>query len=470
MEGSFFCVFKRVLLFLSLHVLMTCFMHQGYTYGVEGKIASHTVSVSSLLPSPSCSPSTTKASNRKSTLEVVHKHGPCSPLVQDHNPLNLSETLLRDESRVKWIQSQSSNSSNGLKASAAASLPAKSDITAGEYVVTIGLGTPKKDLTLLFDTGSPITWTQCKPCVGSCYTQPDPIFNPSQSSSYANISCTSTLCSLVGSGCSGSTCIYSIVYADNSSSVGFFATEKLTISPMEVIDNFEFGCGENNQGLFGRAAGLIGLSDSNISFVEQTAAKYGKYFSYCLPSSASSIGHLTFGKESGVPSSVRFTPLSKVQQDSEFYGISIVGISVEGIPLSLPSTVFSSAGAIIDSGTTITQLPPTVYSALRTAFRKAMVNYTTAPAVSTFDTCYDFSKERTVAVPSITFSFAGGVDIDLDRSGILYMATASQVCLAFTANGADSDLVIYGNVQQKTFEVVYDVAGRKLGFGPNGCS
>ncbi|XP_056163822.1 aspartyl protease family protein At5g10770-like [Syzygium oleosum] len=472
MEGSFFCLFNRALLLLSLHVLMTCFMHQGYTYGAEGKLASHTVSVSSLLPSPSCSPSTTKASNRKSTLEVVHKNGPCSP-VQDQNPLNLTEILLRDESRVKWIQSRSSNSSNLLKASKAASLPAKSDIIAGDYVVTIGLGTPKKDLTLLFDTGSPLTWTQCKPCVGSCYTQPDPIFNPSQSSSYANASCASTLCSLgslVGSGCSGSTCLYSITYDDNSSSDGFLATEKLTISPTEVIDNFGFGCGENNSGIFGRAAGLIGLSDNNISIVEQTAAIYGKYFSYCLPSSASSTGHLTFGKDGGVPSSVRFTPLSKVQQDSEFYGISIVGISVEGIPLSIPSTVFLSAGAIIDSGTTITQLPPTVYSALRTAFRKGMMNYTTAPAVSTFDTCYDFSKERTIAVPSITFSFAGGVDIDLDLSGILVMVTASQVCLAFAANGADSDLVIYGNVQQKTFEVVFDVAGRKLGFGPNGCS
>ncbi|KAF8020097.1 hypothetical protein BT93_G0717 [Corymbia citriodora subsp. variegata] len=406
-------------------------------------------------------------SNRKSILKVVHRHGPCSPLVRDHNPLNVTEILLRDQSRVKWIRSQSSYSSYGLKASVAASLPAKPDITDGEYVVTIGLGTPKKDLTLLFDTGSALTWTQCKPCMGSCYNQSDPIFNPSQSSSYANISCASTFCPL-GWGCFGSTCKYSFIYADNSTSIGFFATEKLTISPTEVIDNFKFGCGENNSGIFGTAAGLIGLSDNNISFVEQTAAKYGKYFSYCLPSSASSTGHLTFGKDGRALSSVRFTPLSKIQQ--EFYGISIVGISVNGVPLSIPSTVFSSAGAIIDSGTTITQLPPTVYSALRTAFRKAMVNYTTAPAVSTFDTCYDFSKESTVTVPSIKFSFAGGVDIDLDRSGILYMVTASQFCLAFAANGADSDLVVYGNVQQRTFEVAYDVAGRKLGFVPNGCS
>ncbi|XP_039173600.1 aspartyl protease family protein At5g10770-like [Eucalyptus grandis] len=415
------------------------------------------------------------ATNRKSTLEVIHKHGPCSQLVQDQNPLNHTKILLQDESRVKWIQSKSSNSKDSLKASAV-TLPVKSGITigTGNYLVKVGLGTPKKDLTLIFDTGSPLTWTQCKPCVGSCYNQSDPIFNPSRSSSYANVSCALTACSQLSSGQGGSqcngTCPYSIRYGDDSFSIGFLATEKLTISPTEVIDNFEFGCGENNQGLFGRAVGLIGLSDSDTSIVEQTAAKYDKYFSYCLPSSTSFTGHLTFGKDGRAPCSVSFTPLSTVPQNSEFYGISIIGISVEGKPLSIPSTVFSNAGAVIDSGTVITRLPPTAYSALRTTVRKAMANYRTAPAVSLFDTCYDFSKESTVVIPSITFSFAEGVNIDLDHSGIFYVEDASHVCLAFAANAADSDLVIYGNTQQRTFEVIYDVAGRKLGFGPNGCS
>ncbi|XP_048134729.1 aspartyl protease family protein At5g10770-like [Rhodamnia argentea] len=473
MESSYFCVFKGARLFLSLQILMICFMHKGHIYGVEGKITSRTASISSLLPSPSCSPSSSKASSRKSTLEVIHKHGPCSHLVQGPNPVNHTKVLLQDESRVKWIQSQSSNGGDGLEGSAAARLPARSGITigTGNYVVTIGLGTPKKDLTLTFDTGSPLTWTQCEPCVGSCYNQSEPLFNPSQSSSYANISCTSTSCSQLGrSGCSGSTCLYFIRYGDQSTTAGFFATEKLTLTPTAVIDNFEFGCGENNQGLFRGAAGLMGLSDDKISIVQQTAAKYGKYFSYCLPSSPSSTGHLTFGKDGGASSSVSFTPLSKIPRGSQFYGISIEGISVGGNRLSIPSTVFSSGGAIIDSGTVITRLPPTAYSAMRDAFRTAMANYTRAPAIGLFDTCYDFSKESTFVVPFITFSFAGGVEVNLDLSGIFYFIKASQICLAFAANRADSDLGIYGNTQQRTFDVVYDVAGGKLGFGSNGCS
>ncbi|XP_030531996.1 aspartyl protease family protein At5g10770-like [Rhodamnia argentea] len=473
MESSYFCAFKGARLFLSLQILMICFMPKGHTYGVEGKIASHTASISSLLPSPSCSSSTSKASDRKSTLEVIHKHGPCSHLVQGPSPLNHTKLLLQDESRVNWIQSQSSNGSDGLEDSAAARLPARSGITigTGNYVVTIGLGTPKKNLTLAFDTGSPLTWTQCEPCVRSCYNQSEPRFNPSQSSSYANISCTSTSCSQLGHlECSGTTCLYFIRYGDQSTTTGFFATEKLTLTPTEVIDNFEFGCGEKNRGLFLGAAGLMGLSDDKISIVQQTAAKYGKHFSYCLPSSPSSTGHLTFGKDGGASSSVSFTPLSKIPPSSQFYRISIEGISVGGNRLSIPSTVFSSGGAIIDSGTVITRLPPTAYSALRDAFRTAMANYTKAPAFSLFDTCYDFSKESTVVVPFITFSFAGGVEVNLDLSGILYPVQSSQICLAFAANPADSNLGIYGNTQQKTFDVVYDVAGGKLGFGSNGCS
>ncbi|KAF8020187.1 hypothetical protein BT93_G0780 [Corymbia citriodora subsp. variegata] len=415
------------------------------------------------------------AGNRTSTLEVLHKHGPCSQLAQGQSPLNHTKALLQDESRVKWIQSRSSNGNDGLKASAVASLPANSGITLGtaNYIVTVGLGTPKKDLTLIFDTGSSLTWIQCEPCL-LCYNQSDPIFDPLQSSSYSNILCNSTSCSqlnsTVGVLCSISECVYAIQYGDSSTSVGFFATENLTISPTDVIDNFEFGCGEANQGLFGEVAGLIGLSDDNISFVEQTATKYGKYFSYCLPSTTSSTGYLTFGKDPGASSSVSFTPISKVPESSEFYGISIVGISVGGNRLSIPSKVFSSGGAIIDSGTVISQLPPTAYKALNTTFRKAMANYTMAPALSFLDTCYDFSNESIITFPIITFSFAGGVDVDLDFSGIFYVVNASQVCLAFAANSADSDLGIYGNVQQTTFEVVYDVAGGRLGFGSNGCS
>lgn len=98
-----------------------------------------------------------------------------------------------------------------------------------------------------------------------------------------------------------------------------------------------------------------------------------------------------------------------------------------------------------------------------------MAKYPAAGALSILDTCYDLSGYKIVAVPKISFVFGGGVAVELAASGVLYAASTKQVCLAFAANGDDSDVTIFGNVQQRTLEVVYDVGGGKIGFAPGGC-
>jgi len=39
------------------------------------------------------------------------------------------------------------------------------------------------------------------------------------------------------------------------------------------------------------------------------------------------------------------------------------------------------------------------------------------------------------------------------------------VCLAFKPNGVDTDIGVYGNIQPRTFEVIYDVLGGHVRFG-----
>jgi len=98
-----------------------------------------------------------------------------------------------------------------------------------------------------------------------------------------------------------------------------------------------------------------------------------------------------------------------------------------------------------------------------------MTKYPVAPAVSILDTCYDLSGYKTVSIPKISFFLGGGVTVEIAAPGILYVASLKQACLAFSPNGDDSDITIFGNVQQRTLEVVYDVGGGKIGFGSNGC-
>ncbi|KAL6007235.1 hypothetical protein ACLOJK_032731 [Asimina triloba] len=408
-------------------------------------------------------------------LKIIDRDGPCSPLAEPQaSPFQILE---RDQSRVKWLQSQQLDKAPSQFDAQGVDLPSRlgTSFGTGNYIVTVGFGTPKKDMTVSFDTGSPLTWIQCQPCAGGCYHQQDPIFNPAQSSSYLNISCNSADCSQVGlpTGCSSSspTCIYAVAYGDNSISQGFLAHDTLTLTASDVFPNFRFGCGQLNRGLFGTTAGLLGLSRREISLVSQTASKFGRVFSYCLPSTPSSTGYLKFGAEA-IPAGVRYTPLLSKQEKPFFYFVSIARIIVGKQVLPIPASTFSSGpGTVIDSGTVITRLPPAAYAALRSAFRQAMSKYKMAASpVSLFDTCYDLSGVETITFPKIALSFEGGVDVDVVPSGILVALRdgGSQIvgCLAFAGNDDSRQVGIIGNRQQRAFDVVYDVAGGRLGFSP----
>lgn len=375
-----------------------------------------------------------------------------------------------DRSRVNAIHARTSNKSLQAKAGGNSNIPAHTgdSLGTGNYIVTIGFGSPKREQSVIFDTGSDVTWIQCEPC-SSCYEQREPIFDPSRSSTYANISCGSPYCSeLEISTCTSSTCVYGVQYGDNSYTVGFLAEDTLTLTSSTVLPRFRFGCGENNDGLFGEAAGLLGLGRRKVSIVSQAFQKFGGVFAYCLPSTSSSTGYLTFGAGS-TSSNVKFTPMLSDPDTPTFYYINLVAIYVGGKRLSISPTVFSNAGTIMDSGTVITRLPPAAYSALRSAFRRLMSRYKSAPALSPLDTCYDLSGYGYKVIPKVALQFSGGITTNLDPSGIVYVLSESQTCLAFAGNGDADDPGIIGNVQQRKFNIVYDVAKKAIGFGPNGC-
>ncbi|KAJ4979756.1 hypothetical protein NE237_010536 [Protea cynaroides] len=477
------CSFLLVLLLSTvLHLLLfDCSEKvEAYRFGkmTENlKFQSHVVSLSSLIPAEFCSTSDQGSKISSKLLQVTHKHGPCSPLNEGNAKIpSLHQILMDDQTRVKSIHSKISKK-NKKVADSKVKLPAKSgeSLGTGNFIVQVGFGTPKQDFTLVFDTGSDLTWIQCQPCAGQCYSQQDPIFDPSASSTYSNISCRSTTCAELKSAtgnarsCSN-TCTYQVVYGDSSYSGGNFATDTLTLSSSDVFPNFEFGCGENNQGLFGSADGLLGLGRDRISTVSQTAYKYRKLFSYCLPSKSSSTGYLAFGTEAGASSGTQYTPLLTESRNPSFYFLTMTGISVAGKKLSISPSVFTTSGTLIDSGTVITRLAPAAYSKLSSAFREAMSQYPPAPAYSILDTCYNLAGFSTVSIPTIELYFGGGTGLNVAPSGILVQASPIQYCLGFAENSDASDVAILGNLQQQTFEIVYNVDGGKLGFKAGACS
>ncbi|KAI0504133.1 hypothetical protein KFK09_015081 [Dendrobium nobile] len=428
----------------------------------------HVIDVNSLLPSSSCS--MPDKSTSPSKLTVVHRDGWCSSRARQDKQSHV-ELLRRDQARVKNIHRQAASATsrlNPVRGSLFARVPANigKALRTANYIITIGLGTPTKFFTVEFDTGSDLSWTQCAPCY-NCYTQKDPFYDPTQSSTFSDILCTSDYCfDLDQFGCSStSTCLFHEEYHDYSYTNGSFIQDTLTFSS-DIIQNFRYGCGHNNTGQFGQVDGLLGLGRGAISIISQTAQLYNKVFSYCLPSRPSATGYLELG--SSIPG-VIYTPMLTNQNLPSFYFLKLIAISVGGSRLDLSPTVFTDPGTMLDSGTVISYLPPTAYSALRNIFRQYMAKYPIAPPLPSLDTCYDLTNYTIMYIPSIALIFDGEVTATLDSMGIVYGLRKSQVCLAFTENNDDSEVVVIGNVQQRRFNVVYDVGNLKIGFGANGC-
>nr|ACN85225.1 aspartic proteinase nepenthesin-1 precursor [Oryza punctata]ACN85232.1 aspartic proteinase nepenthesin-1 precursor [Oryza minuta] len=433
------------------------------------------------------------ATSSTTRMTIVHRHGPCSPLAAAHSkPPSHDEILAADQNRAESIQHRVSTTATSRGqpkrsrrqqpssapapaaslSSSTASLPASPGraLGTGNYVVTVGLGTPASRYTVVFDTGSDTTWVQCQPCVVVCYEQREKLFDPARSSTYANVSCAAPACSdLDTRGCSGGHCLYGVQYGDGSYSIGFFAMDTLTLSSYDAVKGFRFGCGERNEGLFGEAAGLLGLGRGKTSLPVQTYDKYGGVFAHCLPARSTGTGYLDFG--AGSPAARLTTTPMLVDNGPTFYYVGLTGIRVGGRLLYIPQSVFATAGTIVDSGTVITRLPPAAYSSLRSAFAAAMSarGYKKAPAVSLLDTCYDFAGMSQVAIPTVSLLFQGGARLDVDASGIMYAASASQVCLAFAANEDGGDVGIVGNTQLKTFGVAYDIGKKVVSFSPGAC-
>ncbi|KAL5200238.1 hypothetical protein ABZP36_021441 [Zizania latifolia] len=383
-------------------------------------------------------------------MTIVHRLGPCSSLADAHGkPPSHEEILAADQSRAVSIQHRvsattaigrgttklkgaaaaihhtRSSSHHGrpwspvppasLSSSCAPSLPVSSGqaLGTGNYLVTIGLGTPTSRYTVEFDTGSDTTWVQCQPCVVACYKQKDKLFDPAKSSTYAKISCASSYCSdLIDSkGCSGGHCLYAVQYGDGSYTVGFFAQDTLTgsLSPPTTPSSYmqatiypiasthaedKYTCTlmqhicmpqilepplaashtpyarlkplclcashalplhfyrhhthcnkliSYTRGLFGEAAGLLGLGRGRTSLPVQTYDRYGGLFEHCIPASSTGTGYLDFGP--GSPeANARLTPML-TENGPYFYYVGMTGIRVGGQLLPIPQSVFSTRPA-----------------------------------------------------------------------------------------------------------------------------
>ncbi|XVE65435.1 hypothetical protein DITRI_Ditri07aG0180400 [Diplodiscus trichospermus] len=423
--------------------------------------------------------SSSKAIPTGFTVHVIHRDSPVSPL---YNPLETQfdrfyNAYNRSISRInRFRPTWKTNYSKAVQSDMVPS--------AGEYFMEISIGTPSVSLLGIADTGSDLTWVQCKPCE-ECYEQKPPLFDPRKSSTYKNVPCGSSSCHALDIServCDQeqNACKYSYYYGDRSSTKGNLALENFNIgvstrSPVS-FPNLVFGCGHNNVGTFDYVgSGIIGLGGGPLSLIKQLGKSIRGKFSYCLAplaaeSSASST--IIFGSvtESKTNAAAVSTPL--VNKDpSTYYYVTLEAISVGDKRLayggsSLSPTATKKGNIIIDSGTTLTFLDSEFYYSLESTLEEAIEAKRVSDPQGLLSPCFEAGKDMGIDLPIITFHFTGA-DVKLQPWNTFAQVQENMVCFTIIPS---NDIAIFGNLSQMDFLVSYDLEEKTLSFMPTDCT
>ncbi|KAG0530507.1 hypothetical protein BDA96_05G192500 [Sorghum bicolor] len=370
--------------------------------------------------------------------------------------------------------------------------PARLRSGQAEYLMELAIGTPPVPFIALADTGSDLTWTQCKPCK-LCFDQDTPIYDTTTSSSFSPLPCSSATCLPIWSSrCStpSATCRYRYAYDDGAYSAGILGTETLTFgSSLNAsgisVGGIAFGCGVDNGGLSYNSTGTVGLGRGSLSLVAQLGV--GK-FSYCLtdffntslssPVFFGSLAELAASSASADAAVVQSTPLVQSPYNPSRYYVSLEGISLGDARLPIPNGTFDlndddgSGGMIVDSGTIFTILVETgfrvVVDHVAGVLGQPVVN-----ASSLDRPCFPAPAagvQELPDMPDMVLHFAGGADMRLHRDNYMsFNEEESSFCLNIVGTESASGSVL-GNFQQQNIQMLFDITVGQLSFMPTDCS
>ncbi|XP_008238084.1 PREDICTED: aspartic proteinase CDR1 [Prunus mume] len=430
----------------------------------------------------------TQASSHGFTADLIHRDSPLSPLYNSsmshldrlHNAFRRSVTRVHHFIKPTMTSLSSSSAAPNIQSSIIPS--------AGEYLMNVSIGTPPVEVLGIADTGSDLIWTQCKPCK-QCFNQNPPLFDPKKSSTYHSIPCQSSSCTYLEEAACGTlingdhdTCEYSYRYGDRSFTRGTLALETLTVGSTSgrptSVPKVVFGCGHENGGTFDESgSGLIGLGGGPLSLISQLMKlTNGGKFSYCLvPTVNTAASKITFGSVGVVSGSGAVsTPLVAKNPDT-FYYLTLEAISVGEKRLAYKTkspdceeaaVAANEGNIIIDSGTTLTLLPPGFHDDLVSALETAINAERVSDPRGILSLCFK-SKSDDIGVPVITAHFSGGADVKLQALNTFARMDDDMICFTMIPS---SDVAIFGNLAQMNFLVGYDLEERSVSFKPTDCT
>lgn len=363
--------------------------------------------------------------------------------------------------------------------------------------VSLAVGTPPQNVSMVVDTGSELSWLRCNNNRTQNFSA---IFQPNRSSSYSPIPCSSQTCTVrthdfpIPVSCDPhKLCHATLSYADASSSEGNLASDIFNIGSSD-ISGLIFGCMDSifssNSDEDSKNTGLMGMNRGSLSFVSQMA--FPK-FSYCI-SSYDFSGLLLLGETnfSSIPP-LNYTRLVQISTplpyfDRAAYTVQLEGIKVSDKLLPIPKSVLepdhTGAGqTMVDSGTQFTFLLGQAYTALRNEF----LNQTTSVLrvlddpnfvfQGAMDLCYRVALTQTTLpqLPTVSLVFEGA-ELTVSGESVLYRVPGQVVgndsvyCFTF----GNSDLLgveayVIGHHHQQNLWVEFDLQKSRIGLAHAQC-
>ena len=338
------------------------------------------------------------------------------------------------------------------------------------FLANISIGSPPIPQLLVMDTGSSLSWTQCRPCT-HCFTQALPIFNPPESATYSTVPCDAHNCyhQVPGILCRAPHCGFKLYYGDGTTVSGFLGSEEITFETSDEgitsVPRLVFGCATdvvNVMGVLGgQISGLLGLGAEMTSLVSQLGSK----FSYCIGSIWDPQyihNQLIFGE--GAKTEGGTTSLEII---GSFYHIRLDSISVGEKMLDISPQVFEltkdgTRGVVIDSGSTLTYLPKPAFDPLKDEVLSLMNGIVQFVGTENSSPCFKGVIDRDlVGFPVVTFNFADGVDLALDVKSFFSVASRNTFCMAMAPTNA-ANLTIIGVLAQQGYNIAYNLASKTI--------
>ncbi|KAK9931449.1 hypothetical protein M0R45_018724 [Rubus argutus] len=338
--------------------------------------------------------------------------------------------------------------------------------------ISLTVGSPPQNVTMVLDTGSELSWLHCKKSPNF-----NSVFNPLASKTYSPVSCSSPTCrtrtrdlSIPVSCDPKKLCHATLSYADASSLEGNLASETFNLKssgqPGTIFGCMDSGFSSNSEE-DAKTTGLMGMNRGALSFVTQMG--FPK-FSYCISGVATHIDAVAILRPGRVHSPAR--------RNSESRGRCCP------LPKSILEPDHTGAGqTMVDSGTQFTFLLGPVYTALKNEFlqqTKPLLRVLNDPDFvfqGAMDLCFQVPKNRPSLpnLPAVTLMFRGA-EMSVSGERLLYrvpgMVRGNDQVYCFTFGNSDLlgiEAFVIGHYHQQNVWMEFDLAKSRVGVAQVRC-